>query len=101
MSMGLIILDDVGALSDAAKISVTDAAAVSHTVTAGKKGVSLQNTGSDPVWYGGSTVDPGNNRGNKLFPNQAVFYRNVKDTFKIYFKCDTGETATISVVENV
>lgn len=91
--------DDVGAISDVAKIDVESASAISHTVTSGKKGVILQNTGDKLCWYGGSTVDPANKRGNKLFPNDVLPYRNVKTTFKIYFKCESGDTTTISPVE--
>ncbi len=92
--------NNISAIADEAKISVDSAGATSYTITAGKKGVNFQNTGTSIVWYGGSTIDPENLRGNKLFPNQSLTYKNVNQKFVIYFKCGSGETSTISSVNH-
>lgn len=88
-----------GELGDVAAISVTDSAATSHTISAGKTNVVFQNVGTSIVWMGGSTVDPGNTRGYKLLPQAAYAFISCKSSFKAYFKCDTGDSSTISVVE--
>lgn len=90
---------DIGAISDVPKIDVVSATAISHSVTAGQRGVSFQNVGTKICWYGGSTVDPAAKRGNKLFPNQTLPYSNVKNDFDIYFRCGAGDTTEIGVVE--
>lgn len=91
--------DDVGAISSLAKIDVVSASAISHSVTSGKKGVSLENTGDKVTWYGGSNVDPANKIGNRLWPTQILHYKNVKTTFDLYFRCAAGDTTDISPVE--
>jgi hypothetical protein len=90
----------VGAISSLTAISVGNASAVSHTVSAGKSGVSFQNVGSKVVWYGGANVDPANNVGNKLTPLMTLSYKNVKEDFKIYFKCGGTDTSIIGVIEH-
>ena len=89
--------NNIGAVTDVAGISASGTIA-SYTIPAGKKGISFQNVGNKIAWYGGSTVDPTTNRGNKLFQNQSLVYKNVKNSFEIYFKCAAGETTIIGVV---
>ena len=91
---------DVGAISSLPKIDVVSASAISHPVTAGKKGVSIQNVGSKICWWGDSNVDPANSVGNKLFPNQTLYYENVKSSFDIYFRCASGDTTTLGANEH-
>ena len=92
-------VNNVGKVSDQAEVSVTDAAAASASVTIGKKGVDLQNTGTEECWFGGSTVDPANGRGIKLPPNAVITVRESTNDFQIYFKCATGLATTIGIVE--
>lgn len=93
--------NNVGAIGDEVKLTVNDAAITVYTVAAGKKGVSFQNTGASAVWYGGeTTVDPSAKRGNKLYPNQSLVYKGVKNTFRIGFKCETGGAAELAVVNH-
>ncbi len=87
--------NNVGIITDEAAVTVNITGV--YTVTAGKKGVSLQNIGDKIVWYGGSTVDTAS-RGNMLFPRQTLVYKNVKKTFKIYFKAAIANPSTIGVV---
>ncbi len=98
--ISFIEFNNIGLINDEAKISVDSAGATAYTIEAGKKGISFQNTGSSIVWYGGSTVDPANVRGNKLFPNQSLVYKNVSNRFVIYFKCEAGDSSTISPVNH-
>ncbi len=92
-------IDNVGAVSDQAPVSVTDAAATSVSVTIGKKGVQVMNVGTEECWFGGSTVDPSASRGIKLTPHSAIQIRNTTNDFKIYFKCASGLSTTIGVTE--
>jgi len=96
--INFIEYNNLGSLSDEAPVSVDSAAAIAYTITAGKKGVSFQNVGSKVVWYGGINVNPATSRGHKLVPMQVLSYRNTKNTFKIYFKCESGDTSTIGVI---
>lgn len=90
---------NAGPLVDVAAISVTDSSAASHTVSSGKSNVLFQNVGTSPVWMGGSTVDPDNTRGYQILPKAGYAWPSVKSNFKAYFKCATGDSSTISVVE--
>lgn len=93
--------NNISAIGDEVALSVDSAGITTYTVTAGKKGVSFQNLGSDIVWYGGSdSVAPASNRGHKLFPNQSLIYKNVRNTFTIGFRCAATETATVAVVNH-
>lgn len=91
--------DDVGKINDVAAIAVDDVGAISYTVTTGKKGVILQNVGAKMCWFGGDTVNPATKRGITLLPNTVIVFRNVRSTFKVYFKCGAGDTTTIGIVE--
>ncbi len=93
--ISFIEYNNVGAITDEAAITVNITG--NYTITAGKKGVSLQNIGSKAVWYGGSTVDTAS-RGNILYPRQTIVYKNVKKTFKIYFQAAIANPSTIGVV---
>jgi hypothetical protein len=99
MSLNVSYFPFVGVLSDVAKISVTDASATSHTISSGKKGVIFMNTGTGICWLGGSTVDPGNSRGLEILPKTIMQFDKAKTDFKAWFKCDTGVSTTISIVE--
>lgn len=96
-----IEFNNVGAIGDEVKLSITDAAIIVYTVPAGKKGISFQNVGTKAAWYGGpTTVDPANSRGNKMFMNQTITYKNVKNSFSIGFRCGTGDSTTIAIVNH-
>lgn len=97
--ISFIEYNNVGAIAAEAPISV-DENGISYTIPAGKKGVSFQNVGSKIAWYGGSTVAPASSIGNKLFVNQGLVYKGVKNSFTIYFKCAAGETTTIGVINH-
>lgn len=96
--LGIAMMDDVGALSDVAAVSVT-ASATSHTMTSGKRGVIYQNLGTKDVFIGGATVDGDSNRGILLYPGSMFQFRNAKEGHKAFFVCKTGDTSTIGVVE--
>ena len=98
--IGFIEYNNIGAIDNEASISVDANNAVAYTVPAGKKGVSIQNVGNKQCWYGGSSVDPATNKGNKMFQNQSLVYKNVKNTFKIYFLCAAGSSTTLGVVNH-
>lgn len=94
-----MVFQDVGAISDAAALSVDATAIVTYTIPASTKGVTFQNVGSKVAWLGGaSTVDPSNNRGMKFFQNEKLTYLRVKATFTLGFKCAAGDSTTISIV---
>lgn len=94
-----IPFDEVGAFSCGNTLAVDENAAVSFTVTAGKKVVILMNTGSKAAWFGGSDVDPATSKGVKQGPQVMLIFRNVKSTFKVYYKMGAGDTTNISIVE--
>lgn len=95
----VIEFNNIGAISSEAAVSVDENPTV-YTITAGKKGISFQNLGSKPIWYGGSNLDPDNNIGNKIFSNGSLVYKGVKSTFQIYFACLDTESSTLGVVHN-
>jgi len=99
MSVAVATIDDVGALSDVPALSVTDGGAVSHTVSADKKGVVFINTGEEICWFGGSTVDADAGRGILLLPRVYFIWRNASSDFKVYFQCTTGLSTTVSLCE--
>jgi len=99
MSLSIATIDDAGVLNDVAPISVTDGAAVSHTVTAKKKGVLFMNVGNNICWFGGATVDADASRGVILLPRGHFLFRNVTSDFAVFFQCETGGSTTIGVVE--
>lgn len=94
-----IPFDQVGAISTAPTLSVTAASTQSHTVTADKKAVVFQPVSGAEVWFGGSDVNPATNKGNILIPRTLLIFRNVKSTFKVYFKCASGKTSEIGINE--
>lgn len=98
--ISFIEYNNISAINSEAKISVDAVAAVAYTVVAGKKGVSFQNTGSKNCWYGGSNVNPGASVGVRLFRNQGLVFKNIKKTFKIYFKCGGTNTTGVGVITN-
>lgn len=91
--------EEIGSLSDVAKVSVDATGAIAHTVTSGKRGVIFMNTGNGICWMGGSTVDPANSRGFLMLPRTAFQFNKVTRDFTAYFKCAATVTTTISVVE--
>jgi len=94
-----IPFDQVGALSSVSALSVTDAGTQSHTVTAGKKVVIFQVVSGKECWYGGLDVDPSANLGIIIMPRGMLIFRNVKSTFKVYFKCASGDTSEVGINE--
>ena len=98
-SIAVSTIDDVGAFSDVAKLDVTAGAAVSHTISAGMQGLFIQNTGEYVCWFGGSTVNATNKRGNILMPREKILLRKCRSTCQIYFQCESGGTTTIGIFE--
>lgn len=96
--LSVVLIDDIGELSDLAKVAVTDGAAVSYIITAGKKGCILMNVGGSPCCFGGSTVDADNNRGIIMLPRVPYFFK-ARQNFKIYFQCTVGLSTSIGIVE--
>ena len=92
--------NNISAINSEAAISVDAAGAVAYTIPAGKKGVTFQNVGSKNCWYGGSNVNPTTKIGIKLFRNQGLVFKNVKRTFKIYFKCGGSDSTSVGVINN-
>ena len=99
MSISLAEFELAGGLTSKTKLSPTSSGATEYVIPAGKTGVTFQNQGTVRVVYGSSDVDPENNKGIILFPNQAIAYKSVKRTFSIYFKCFSGESGTLGVNE--
>ena len=91
-------LRNIGEFSDVTAISVSDASATSHTVSAGKGFVSFQNIGTGISWFGGSTLVPGS-RGHYLVPGQIYVISEPSADFKVYFKSTTGVTTSIGIIE--
>jgi hypothetical protein len=70
---------------------------VSYTITAGKKHLLIQNTGSKIVYWGGTGLTDA--KGYKLTPMGSYLFTNVASGFKVYFICSTGENSTVRGVE--
>jgi len=92
-------VDNAGIVSTIAKIDVGNATAVEFTITTGKHGATIQNTGSNLCWVGGSDVNPTNLDGAKLFPSQSITFQNVQSNFSIFFLCESGATTTLGGYE--
>ena len=99
-TISVATIDDIGTFSDVASLAVpaTPTAAVSHTITSGKKGVIFMNIGAGVVWMGGSTVSAGaTKRGVTLFPRLYLLFRNCKADFQVWFQGEAS--STIGIVE--
>jgi len=90
--------DDVGAITHTAKLSVPNTQ-VELTLTAGKRGISIQNVGSKIAWWGGTGLVPADKDGNQLFPNQTMLFRNVRHDFSIFFRCGGTDSTELGIVE--
>ena len=95
-----IEFNNISAINSEAAISVDDSGSIPYTIPAGKKGVTFQNVGSKNCWYGGANVNPTSSIGIRLFRNQGLVFKNVKRTFKIYFKCGSGDSTSVGVINN-
>lgn len=74
-------------------ISVDDTKAWEYELPSIKKFLYVQNAGSGIVAFGDSSVAYGTYP--TLTPRQGFEFINCPAGFKVYFKCDTGKTATI------
>jgi len=91
---------NVGALADAPKMDVDDTGIDIYTMTAGMRGVIFYNTGPDICWLGGATtVSATNKRGMEILPKTAMQFDKPNSDFTAGFRCGTGETAEISIME--
>lgn len=100
------VFDDVGVISTVEELDVSDAGITVYTPSANTRGVMLQNTGSTECWVGGSTsVDPdtsGARHGIILLPRQSLMFRNIKSTFTLGLRSESGVAATtVGVLEYV
>ena len=92
------IRDNVVLVSPAHKsATAVDDSGTSITITAGKKHLLIQNTGSSAVYFGGTGVT--STTGYKLLPMGAYVFSNVESGFKVYLICDAAETTTVRGVE--
>lgn len=94
--VGFVPIDTAGAAAHRTAVTVTSTAQ-QLTITAGKRSMEIQNTGTNNIYIGGSGVD--SDTGIKLFPNQGKAYLNIKDSFSIYVVCADGEESTLRIVE--
>ena len=94
--IAFVPINTAGAADHRTAITVTSTAA-QITLTAGKRTIEINNSGSNVIYYGGIGVDSDN--GIPLFPNQVKPFANVKNDFSIYVVCATGETSTLRIVE--
>lgn len=78
------------------KVDISSSATSSITVPSGKTKFVIQNTGTKKVWFGDSNVNPTNKVGLFLVPTQMYEFSNVTSNLSIYFKCESGDTSTIS-----
>lgn len=99
MSVAVAIIDDVGLANNVTALSVTDSATASHSLTAGKRAVSYMITGSSICWYGGSDVNPATNLGHVLSVRFLLMFRQVSSDHILYFKCASGASTTVSIIE--
>jgi len=94
-----LFFDQVGALSSGSTIDFDETKVVSYTVTAGKKAVLLQIVNGSECWFGGFTVSPTDYIGNIMTPRMLLIFRNVKSTFKVYFRGATGKSGKVGINE--
>ena len=99
LDASIINFDDAGALTTQAAQAVDDSSAVSITITANNKGFIFQNVGNGLVWFGDSSVDPSANVGCILLPKAMMMFRNAASDFEVYFKCPSGGSTTVGILE--
>lgn len=91
---------NVGALADTPKIDVDDSGIDVYTLTSGMRGVIFYNFGPDICWIGGSTtVSATNKRGMEIMVKTAIQLDKPTADFTAGFRCGTGDTAAITIME--
>lgn len=91
---------NVGALADAPKIDVDDTGIDVYTLTHGMRGVIFYNFGPNICWVGGATtVSATNKRGMEILPKAAAHFDKPTPDFTAGFRCGTGDTAAITIME--
>ena len=96
-------MDNIGKLRGVNILtSVASSGVTTYTLSAGKKGVMFQNSGTKPVFFGDASVatatSASTTTGIELFPKDVITFRNVTQDFVIGFRTASGST-TVSVLE--
>jgi len=86
-------------LGTQAAASIGSASATQISLSSGKSQISVQNTGTKPIWIGDSNVAPSSSRGWRLNPTDGYEFKECKVGFSFYAKCASGESSTLSIVE--
>ena len=94
-----LVFGSPGAMSTQPAIAVDDSGAVAHTIGGQISGIIIQNVGDSECWFGDDNVNPSTSRGTILLPRMMIVFEKVRTSFKVYFKCGTGLTTNIGIVE--
>jgi len=89
-------ISEVGAMSNRAVITVTETAQV-ITIGTNKVSMEIMNTGTEPIYLGGSGVL--STTGIVLNPFQSKLFAKVKSSFSFYAICAAGKTANMRLAE--
>lgn len=87
---------EIGAMSNRTAITVTDVAQ-EITIGSNKVTIEIQNTGTNPIYVGGSGVDSAN--GFTMYQDDVKIFNKVKPTFSFYAICGAGLTSTLRILE--
>jgi len=96
---GGFIFKNITSFGDSPAISITDSSASSYTMSSGNSYALLQNVGDSIAWFGSSDVNPATGVGNYLVPGERLILEHAQAGVEVYFKCASGDTTTIGVVE--
>ena len=77
--------------------TIGNAATTDLTITGGKKDMLVQNTGSNSIYMGNSSVTSAN--GFQMYSATSFLFENVNDSFTVSFICAAGQTSTLRIVE--
>lgn len=94
--LAFVPIDSVGAASNRSVVPISTTP-VEVAIGTGKRTIEIYNEGANTVYYGGSGVTA--STGIPLYKGQTKIYANVKDTFSLYFICNTAESCNLRIVE--
>ncbi len=86
----------MGSPSHKTPMTVTDSPQ-SLTVTSGKAHLEIFVVGNNDIYFGGSGVS--SNNGRPVYSGSGKIWNDVKDDFKVYLVCASGETSEIRIIE--
>ena len=94
--ISVVPINEVGVGSNRAAVTV-NSTRQEITIGTGNRSIHIFNSGSQNIYYGGSTVTSAT--GIPIFPDATMYFNNVQDTFSIYLVCAAAQTSEARIVE--